>query len=113
LVDLLLDAPGRGGHELAGRRVEEQDGRRVGVEDVPNPVEQLDQQVVDREAGEARIGDRLDVAQSVRGSLPRLGCVGRHGAGNVPRRGGKSPRAGPDGHPVGCWGSAVLELPAE
>ena len=34
---------GRRGHELAGRHVEQEDGGGVGVEDVPHPIEQLDQ----------------------------------------------------------------------
>ena len=66
LLDLLLDALGRAGDELAGRLVEQQERRRVGAEDVGDPLQQLRQQLVEREMGERRVRDALHGEQDVR-----------------------------------------------
>jgi hypothetical protein len=50
--------------------VEQQDGRRVGVEDVAGPMQQLRQQIAPREVRERRVRDaleRLEVRRSAGG----------------------------------------------
>ena len=64
---LLLD-PLRGtGHELVASLVQQEDGRRVGVEDLAHPVEQLVQEIVDREVGEGGVADALDPLETFQG----------------------------------------------
>ena len=69
LVHLLLDAPGRSGHELLRAFLEQQDGRRVRVEHAPDPIEQLDQQVLDIQPPEGGVRDRLYVAEVLVGAI--------------------------------------------
>jgi hypothetical protein len=67
LLDLLLDALGRLGHEVAGDLVEQQEGRRVGPEDRGDALQQLAQQVVHRQRGERGVADPLQLAKRVVG----------------------------------------------
>ena len=70
-LDLLLDADRRPRHELVGRRVEQQDGARVGSEDVADPRQEDRQQVVDLEVRQRGVRDGLDVLDP--GARPSLG----------------------------------------
>jgi hypothetical protein len=63
LVHLLLDPPGRGGHELPVGVVEEEDGRGVRRQDLADAIQQLDEEFLQGQLGEARIGHHLDVPQ--------------------------------------------------
>ena len=54
LLDLLLDALGGGRDQLAPVLVEQQERGRVGVEDLGDALEQLLQQLVERQVGERR-----------------------------------------------------------
>ena len=63
LVHLFLDPPSRGGHELPGGVVEEQDGSGVHRQDIADAIQQLDEELLHGQMGEAGIGQRLDVSQ--------------------------------------------------
>jgi hypothetical protein len=61
-ADLPLQTARGGGHQLAARRVGKQDRRGVGVHQLADPRRQLDEQVVDVELGERRVGHRQEPA---------------------------------------------------
>jgi hypothetical protein len=63
LVHLLLDPPGRGGHELRVGVVEEEDSRGVRRQDLADAIQQLDEEFLQGQLREAGIGHRLDVPQ--------------------------------------------------
>ena len=65
LLDLLLDPARRARDELVRRLVEQEEGARVAVERVADPVEQRLQQVAERQVRERRIGDGLDPPELV------------------------------------------------
>jgi hypothetical protein len=65
LGDLLLDPLRRGGDELAPRRVEQEDGGRVGVEQLADPAEQLVEQLVEAEVRERRVRQQLDAPELI------------------------------------------------
>ena len=64
---LFLDALRRGCDHLARGPVDEQDGRRVDLEDLSHPLQQRVEELVDLEVGERSLGDRLNP--------PELVCV--------------------------------------
>jgi hypothetical protein len=70
LADLVLDAAGSRGHQLAARVIEQQHDRRVGTEDGLDPVQQDVQQLLLVEAGQRHVGERLDVLQPVKRAVP-------------------------------------------
>ena len=61
LFHLLLETDRRAGDELAPVGVDEEDGDRVDAEDRADPFEELAQQCVELEVGEAGVDDRLYV----------------------------------------------------
>ena len=61
---LLLDALGGSGHELVPGLVQQEDGGRVGAEDLAEPFEQLVQEVVDGEVGKGGVADALDTLET-------------------------------------------------
>ena len=68
LLDLLLDALGGAGHQLASGRVVEEDRHGVDTQGLPDADQQLVQELLQAQLGERRIaqpGERLDL---VRGS---------------------------------------------
>ena len=60
LLDLFLDADRRARDKLVRRRVEQEDGARVDVEDVLGSAEQRQQQVLELEVRECDVCDRLN-----------------------------------------------------
>ena len=92
LPDFFLDAACGAGDEVALGLVEEQHRRGVGLEDVLHPREQLDEQVVDVQPGERRVGHPLQPDEQIVGDA-MVGGVGhrgplRHEHGDVGDRGG-------------------------
>ena len=67
-LDLLLEALGGARHELLGVLVEEQDGGGVDAEDVLRADQQLVEQGLERELGERRIRQPVDVLELARGA---------------------------------------------
>ncbi len=65
LVDLFLQPRGRGGDQLPRRKVQQQHRRRVGLQDVPGPLQQLSKQLAIIQTRQRRVGDRLDGPQLV------------------------------------------------
>ena len=63
LLHLLLEPDGSAGDEVAPLGVDEKHGARVDAEDRADPVEELRQQRVELEVGEARVDDRLHVLE--------------------------------------------------
>src|SRR4051794_15781377 len=72
LLDLLLDPLGRPRADHAPVVLEHEDRGRVGVEDLAHPLEELVEQLVDRQVRERRVGHALDGAQDVRCALGPL-----------------------------------------
>jgi hypothetical protein len=64
LTHLFLDAAGGGGDQLARLGVEEEDGGRVDVQDLTDPLQQLVEQLFDVQERERRVGDGLDLAEA-------------------------------------------------
>ncbi len=60
LAHLFLKPGGRGRDQLAGRDVKQQDRGGIGSQDLPDPVQQRDQQLTIIKAGQCRVGYRLD-----------------------------------------------------
>ena len=69
LLDLLLDPLRGAGAQHAAVVVEQQDRRRVRPQDVGDPLEQLVQQVLERQGGQRRVGDPLDRLQHAERAL--------------------------------------------
>ena len=65
LADLFLDSAGCTCLQLVGPLIEQEDGRRVGHEDVAHPVEQLDQHVVGVQLPERHVRDRPYVPEPI------------------------------------------------
>ena len=63
LLDLLLDPLRRPRVQHPAVVVEQQDGRRVGVQDLRDPVEQRRQQVAERQVRERGIGEPLKLGE--------------------------------------------------
>jgi hypothetical protein len=63
LAHLVLESARGGGHQLAGRTVDQQHRRGVDVEDLADPLEQLVQQILNGEMDQGHIGDGLDASQ--------------------------------------------------
>ena len=68
-LDLLLEALGGPRHERVLVVVEQQDGRRIRVEDRDHARQQLVEQLLEREVRERRIRDASKVTQPVGGNL--------------------------------------------
>src|SRR5436305_1385266 len=62
LLDLLLDAERSACDELVGVLVEQEDRAGVCLEDVPDPLQESLQQLVEAEMREGRVGDRLQAS---------------------------------------------------
>ena len=65
-LDLLLDALRRRRHQLARALLEQQEGRRVRVQDRRDAVQQRVEQLVERQVAERRVGDALDRLEHAR-----------------------------------------------
>jgi hypothetical protein len=65
LADLLLQAAGRRGDQLATRAVQQQHRGSIGVQDLPHPVQQRGEKIIGAQMGQCRIGNRPDVPQLV------------------------------------------------
>jgi hypothetical protein len=63
LAHLLLQTTRRGRDEFRAARVHQQDRRRVGLQQVADPFQQLGEQVLQAESRQRRVGDNLEVAQ--------------------------------------------------
>jgi uncharacterized protein YndB with AHSA1/START domain len=79
-LDLLLDSLRRARDELVRALVEQEDGARVGSEDLLDPVEQLVEEVLEREVRERRVRDALQLQQP----LEACAFVVVHGRGRCP-----------------------------
>ena len=97
LVDLLLDPPCRRRHELLRCRVQQQNGRGVHLEELPDAVQELLEEALDVKMGKGRIGHGLDSAEAL--GAEAVPQVSRHGrrldpAGQLtPTPVGRIPRA--------------------
>ena len=76
LLDLLLDALGGLGHEVAGDLVEQEERGGVRAEDRGDAIEQLAQELVHRERGQGRVADALQLPD---GRLGRRQWAPAHG----------------------------------
>src|SRR5439155_20854421 len=65
LLHLLLDALGGSGHELVALLVEQQDRARIRFESVTDAVEDLVEQLLERERAESHVGHALQPAQTL------------------------------------------------
>jgi hypothetical protein len=65
LTDRCFDPPGSGNDKLLGEGINQQHGGCFDPKELPYPVEQLDQKVLDVEVSECRVGDGLELAQPV------------------------------------------------
>ena len=92
-LDLLLDALRGLGHEVAGDLVEEQERGGVGPEDRGDALEQLLQQLVERERRECGIGDLLKLAD---GELRARAWVARSWPDHTLRAERRRPPARPE-----------------
>jgi hypothetical protein len=63
LAHLLLDAAGRRRDEVLPRRVQQEHGRGVDLEELTNTIEQLDEQLLDPEVAESGVRHRLDATE--------------------------------------------------
>ena len=79
LLDFFLYPFRCSGDELIRRWVEQQDGCRVGIQDVPHAQEQLVEQIVHTQMGEGRISDELHAPESLHG-VEDLGSTLKHGS---------------------------------
>ena len=64
LADLFFDAAGGARHQLVRALVDQQDSRGVGVEDLPNSLEEFDQQIVEIEVRQLGGRERLEIFQA-------------------------------------------------
>ena len=63
LADLFLEPARRAGDEVVGLVLAQQHRCRIGVQDGADPVEQLDEQIIDVKLGQAHVGDGRQIAQ--------------------------------------------------